>query len=268
MVCGMFLQSDAERRYRTLQEVAKLVELYCTPTRMVYSVILSSAQEEKHLHHQKFMQGKWDKCVCVGDTQGGGDSPCQRHWSTMPGVCRNGEMTAFCVACINFVRKLSSIHQRGWFTTKMSSKKINIPTDEIMSFMAHPGTLSFPDKRTMVSGMWEEVIRLCSHYVADITTFSGQSNHPNDTYLFFKVPQHVHVLCAAILSHDTNYDSQNGTASKRAFKLGPDHVCNHNIMVGIQWTTSCSGECRNSQTFTEGTERVLCTGRRGGCIAH
>jgi hypothetical protein len=106
ILCGCMMHGEVERRYKQLQYIAWLVERSCESTPFVYQNIVSRAKDERESHIRSNPS----------------DSPCQCNKMkkeeqssignlNIDELCTKGDRAPFCIACINWVRRLSRSQQ-------------------------------------------------------------------------------------------------------------------------------------------------------------
>lgn len=191
-------------RYKQLQYIAWLIKKSCKPTPFVYKYIVSRAEKERKTHatasvpvaaistsNQQSVNTVG--CTCsnvskntdmmdqddiINNNEGDEEVPVDDS------VCTKGERAPFCIACINWVRRLSKLHNHqcggGDGPSSSSSKRGTnsigggdgsggatkpqklgkapkkkekplgvIPLDNLLLFISDPGNHREPDKRTM-----------------------------------------------------------------------------------------------------------------------
>ena len=100
LLCGIWVSPTTERRYRHLQEIAELVHRLCTPTSMVYKVVLENAEKERAMHRVQGICG-----YCNNRVEPHTNPP--NESDTNLDICWSGRKQALCTCCINWVRRLS-----------------------------------------------------------------------------------------------------------------------------------------------------------------
>jgi hypothetical protein len=214
ILCGCIMHADTERRYKQLQYIASLVVSKCSPTSFVYNHITRLARDERisHVHQNQNNMNVGTVCPC-GIT----DGPLPEL--PVSDVCMYGSRAPFCIACINWVRRLSKSKLK-LSTKKKHGTRVNnegfviqniIPLDNLILFIHNPGCTSEPDKRAMC--------RLLQNICIQYSTKSLCIRNP---YCRFMSPLMDCVLCEFKHKyfHAFNFDSslKNTWTKKRSLK--------------------------------------------------
>jgi hypothetical protein len=153
ILCGCIMHAETERRYKQLQYISSLVTHKCTVTSFVYEHITHLAKDER-LSHISQNQNSTDTgvmCPCGVNGNATRELP-------ITDVCMYGNRVPFCIACINWVRRLSKSKFKEPKKKKKATLNVEsclfpiqniIPLDNLILFIHNPGSTSEPDKRAM-----------------------------------------------------------------------------------------------------------------------
>lgn len=106
ILCGCMMHEGVERRYKQCQYIAWLIRRCCAPTPFVYREILYRASVERKAHR--------DALSCIKEGEAITACPCCLNPPEWNGgneeieICNKGSRVPFCIACINWVRRLSN----------------------------------------------------------------------------------------------------------------------------------------------------------------
>jgi hypothetical protein len=161
-LCGQVMQFDTDRRYKQLQYVCRLIGLRCTKTEYVYAHIMQMGHDEKMAHIrsaagcQCCSEHDLTNCNVLNNT----DTAEHEHG------CNISRRVPFCIACINWVRRLCKIKKSVGSRYRHRHHKQNstdhgtlIPMDALIHFIHEPGARQEPDKRSMCRLLYN----LCAH---------------------------------------------------------------------------------------------------------
>lgn len=115
-LCGLYLLESVERRYQTWEAVCRLLRRMCVPTGVVYQSFMSMMPP-----------GEGDRLL----------------------------RAAFCIPCINWIRRLCK--HESLLVASPPARRIPIPMDEFLLFLCSPGNHRTPDMRSLPR-LWETLM--------------------------------------------------------------------------------------------------------------
>lgn len=103
ILCGCMMHCDVERRYKQVQYIAWLVKNTCEPTPFVFQNIMIRAKDERESHISRPFD---PPCQCSLSSSSS-SATATMTFRRADKICTKGERAPFCIACINWVRRLS-----------------------------------------------------------------------------------------------------------------------------------------------------------------
>lgn len=223
-------QCQVDRRYKTVQYIAWLVGVSCQRTPFVYTHIMERARAERESHASAHRLspsavGAPPPCPCCNS------DAVEAEPGSPPGVvCPRSDRAPFCIACLNWVRRLSKVWdpseqpqppplesggaiQPPPRAPQVASKKRGksqrsiIPMDNLLIFMHNPGACSEPDKRTMFRLMQNA----CIEY-----TGPGSNVRIGNPYMCFST--HISSMALSVFKRKYFPSYQFDTRSKRHWR--------------------------------------------------